>query len=854
MIHYVIKIKLKFPQNITNLFIHAYINTKHMSNIARRKHLLECIDEYNYIEKYFGYDKKGNIKYNEDCDQNFASRHIDNKKEYIGLNAFLDYIDNKTKDELVKELDQLDNAKVETTPAKILPSPEQLKIVNCVTNEQNVIVDAVAGSGKTTTVLFVARKNKDKKILQITYNKQLKLEVRGKVQAENLNNLEIHTYHSLAVRFYDSTAHTDDKLIKLLLNNTPPKLTKSYDIVIIDEIQDATPNYYSLINKFLIDMNITDSTLLMLGDKYQGIYEFKNADTRFLTLASKIWGKRKFTSLMLQESYRVTTQIAWFVNVAMLGQNRIVANRKGKHRVYYYRKNRFMSHTIFASRIMQFLKEGYKASDIFVLSPSLKGTTNNPVKRLENILVENKIPVYFSRNEEEGIDEDIIKGKVVFTTFHQSKGRERKIVFVYGFDNSYFNFHAREKDRNICPSELYVAITRASEILVILENETDSSLPFMKCDQKALMMSQMVEYNGKIIVEKNKDVGIDAKNNDLHNTSVVELTKFIDEEKSNLLIPLIDELYVTISKPSTKYTIEIPSSITTNTGSKEDVSDLNGLVIPAMYEAKISKQNSLEEIIAKMYKSSDRQTKTFIDENMPMLTKIIDENPIGYYLCLGNLYITLGEKIYSKLKQVDHYDWLTKDMLKVCNKNLAKNVGENAQYERELGQYEDHLCKYYQYVSKEFGKIDVRGRVDCIDDDTLWEFKCTSSLQTEHKLQLIVYAWIWVRCMKKEHGEKMFKLLNIRTGEVLELEYDSDIVQKIMDILFENKYKSKSKDDDEAFIEKCNNTILTLSQKKTGKHKFIFTDLDVKKKDVYSSDEQSDSPDNNKKLLNHKFF
>ena len=71
-----------------------------------------------------------------------------------------------------------------------------------------------------------------------------------------------------------------------------------------------------------------------------------------------------------------------------------------------------------------------------MLAPSLK-STNNPVKRLENELVKNKIPVYFSRNEEDGLDEDVIKGKVAFTTFHQSKGRERKIVFVFGFDNSY---------------------------------------------------------------------------------------------------------------------------------------------------------------------------------------------------------------------------------------------------------------------------------------------------------------------------------------------------------------------------------------------------------------------------------
>jgi superfamily I DNA/RNA helicase len=217
--------------------------------------------------------------------------------------------------------------------------------------------------------------------------------------------------------------------------------------------------------------------IVLLGDRYQGIYEFKNADTRFLTLGNQLYGDRIFKTLSLQESFRLTNKMAWFVNNVMLGNNRIVSNKKNEHPVYYYKRNVFSCHLEFGKILTDYMKKGYKSDDIFVLAPS---TRFPPFKKLENVLVEQGIPVYFSKNEDDGLDEEVIKGKVVFTTIHQSKGRERKICLVYGFDDSYFQFHAKNKDIYICPTELYVATTRASEILMLVENEKSNPLPFLK--------------------------------------------------------------------------------------------------------------------------------------------------------------------------------------------------------------------------------------------------------------------------------------------------------------------------------------------------------------------------------------
>lgn len=62
---------------------------------------------------------------------------------------------------------------------EITISYEQKEIVKAI-SESDVTVDAVAGSGKTTTAMFIAKEYPDKNILLITYNKQLQLDNKSK--------------------------------------------------------------------------------------------------------------------------------------------------------------------------------------------------------------------------------------------------------------------------------------------------------------------------------------------------------------------------------------------------------------------------------------------------------------------------------------------------------------------------------------------------------------------------------------------------------------------------------------------------------------------------------------------------
>ena len=68
------------------------------------------------------------------------------------------------------------------------PSIEQQKVIDALHNS-NVLVDAVAGSGKTTTVLHIALQHSLDTILLLTYNKKLRLETKRRAIDNNITNL-----------------------------------------------------------------------------------------------------------------------------------------------------------------------------------------------------------------------------------------------------------------------------------------------------------------------------------------------------------------------------------------------------------------------------------------------------------------------------------------------------------------------------------------------------------------------------------------------------------------------------------------------------------------------------------------
>lgn len=72
------------------------------------------------------------------------------------------------------------------------PSPEQKAIVESL-KENNVIVSARPGSGKTATAKFVVQANEDTPILVLTYSARLKQDTKKKL--DGYKNVGVYTFH-----------------------------------------------------------------------------------------------------------------------------------------------------------------------------------------------------------------------------------------------------------------------------------------------------------------------------------------------------------------------------------------------------------------------------------------------------------------------------------------------------------------------------------------------------------------------------------------------------------------------------------------------------------------------------------
>ena len=713
-------------------------------------------------------------------------------------------------------------------------SEVQKQILDKVKENHNVIVEACAGAGKSTTILSIAKELEKQQFLQLTYNSSLRTEIKEKVKSLTLENLKIHTYHSLAVRFYLSTAYTDTGIKYILYNSTEPVVPiPKFDIIVIDEAQDMTMVYYQFVCKFITDM-CKDSAhkvqLLILGDVMQGLYEFKGSDTRFLSLAKPIWGgfpflkTNEFSKCTMRMSYRITNQMCNFVNTVMLGENRMDACRDGEP-VKYIRNSRTNIEKTVIYEINVLLQKGVKPNEIFILGSSVKGSNSN-IRKMENALVKQGIPCHVPMIESDKIDERVIEGKVVFSTFHCVKGRQRKYVFIIGFDNSYLNFFARNLPRDICPNTLYVGATRATHGLYLLESDnfaTDRPLEFLKMNHHEMKSQSYIHFKGQprmIFYTKDEESGGKFVNiQEKHYITPTELIKFIPESVIEDISPILDRIFI---KETTGYKeLDIPNIVETRQGFFEEVSDLNGIAIPSMYYDFINNfwegsrepetnRNILHEMILQNIASYKQNEHEYLRNIVKELPDTIDG--ISDYLYLANIYVATQEKLYFKLKQIerDEYRWLTDSIFENCKGRLQDTIGKECQVTKPWveqtiihNSMDEEHSKIDEFLSQHFDsskKFRFTARVDLITEPTIWELKCTSKISIDHLLQVVIYAWLW---RMTNDDNKYFKIFNIKTGELLELRSTMDELHTIMIALLKGKYLVQPKKSDEDFVLDC---------------------------------------------------
>lgn len=216
--------------------------------------------------------------------------------------------------------------------------PQQEVIQQFTLGQHNVLVSA-PGTGKTHLLLELLKRNPDKQTCIVMYNAELRRLTEKRLRQETWlprSQYGVFTYHSLVTSWIHEPV-TDSWQFKQALEKLeqegpsflasfPPWPLKHMDVLFIDEAQDMTEDYFRLIRVLLLDICTKGSHVQIVvgGDPCQLLYDFyplDPADARFLLLWDELWQewwpKTQFSVTTLRRSYRMSPQVASFVNILL---------------------------------------------------------------------------------------------------------------------------------------------------------------------------------------------------------------------------------------------------------------------------------------------------------------------------------------------------------------------------------------------------------------------------------------------------------------------------------------------------------------------------------------------------------
>lgn len=647
-------------------------------------------------------------------------------------------------------------------------SDEQQQVIRCLHNGNNVIVDAVAGSGKTTSIFHIAVAFQAMRICLVTYNRRLCDETKQKRKEQEIDNVDVFTYHGSQAYFYEEECYTDRHVRDSILTpNKPPAKPINYDLIIYDEVQDMTPVYFEIGCKLRRDNLVENAQIAVFGDQQQCIFAFSGADARYLSVADWITGgcTRNWSRCSFSTSYRLTNPMANLVNYCLLHTERMIAVKPSPVKVQYIIGDSYTEPFTELCKCLEQKpgKHVYKPEDIFILTPSFKNkiskTLENNIKRYTNY------PVYVPLNENDCGGEESARGKIMFSTFHQSKGRERPIVFVLSFDESYMLYYNRSANPLVCPNEIYVAATRAKVQLTLFHHYASNYLPFVHVDN-------LKQYTD---VRQTKPLVLRTGTSNAWKYSATDIVQRHTLEKEDIALSYIDVVQITEKDPEAKC-VKLEATIDTKYG-PEEISGIVGTAIPMYIEfQKTSRIGAFDALCRSKFNEEHRHRpdKTYSLAKIKYDTITVDE--IIYIATCDN---KLRSDYICKLYQITSYNWawLTDDIMEQCAER-AKEISDGSKFEYSL--------------TVTINGVVINGAIDCVDEDRgcIYEFKCTGELDTTHILQVAVYAYMWMITYPTKPMK--FYLLNLLTNERLEISSSLERLQEMMEHLVNCKCADKA--------------------------------------------------------------
>jgi len=656
------------------------------------------------------------------------------------------------------------------------PSAEQQVAVDTLLHtKNNIVIEACAGAGKTTTVLHLAQAAPQIKFLLLVYNRRLLEETEQRVKDLGLENITVLNYHALGVRYYTSECATDQGLKRVVQDDMLPSTTKplpDFSVLIMDEQQDMTPILKRFVDKLIRDKGFVSKDrvpceqgpqlrLVLLGDSRQAIYDYTNADPRFLSMAARdeVFGyvnDQQWTYAPQTTSYRATQPIVKFVNQQLLkssSENVMHAVKRNDKNGSPFAKPRYVicdSYTQVLGEVIRLLEfSGLSAADILVVAPSVR--KGSPAISLANGLALRRIPV--SRNDSDlgDIDPAVYYGKVLICSYHQAKGIERKACIVLGCDHGYYDIYAKGvQGREAVTNAQYVAATRALEHLVLIHDHKHAYLPFID----ETILHKTCDVQGRLKTD------VQAATPKSRPFAVTSLCRNLSESLMTACLHCL-ELH-NIAEPAFP-AATLPSTILNRDGLHEDVSAITGTAVPAIYQNFTSKLPLVRRL--------KRVIRSVTSESRP---KALDLLPIEYYDKVQSIVLlskerplsTSGILFLSALEMaekdgditsllnipLDKYTWLPETYAKVT-KYVLSGLPTFATLTGRGLRYECRKVRGFPEISRAAGtegagttEVKVTGVMDVCqltsDATKVWEIKHMDDLAPEHLIQVAVYMML----------------------------------------------------------------------------------------------------------------
>jgi len=200
------KIVCEIPHNNWEKAVKAVKNSVYLYTGCKEWILLEDRESYHIeIDK-----KRRNVWIGKPC--SFQKIHDDTCLQNMLIEEGLEYLNSIT-----KELEKVRIIYARCKNSMFLLDDIHRRYVNKYQFQLNEImaIKSVAGSGKTTTLLELAKIHSSKKILYLAFNKALITDINSKIKKQKITNMFPSTFHSLAYNAYISNKNREPFITEL---------------------------------------------------------------------------------------------------------------------------------------------------------------------------------------------------------------------------------------------------------------------------------------------------------------------------------------------------------------------------------------------------------------------------------------------------------------------------------------------------------------------------------------------------------------------------------------------------------------------------------------------------------------